>query len=314
MPTLTQLEYIVAVDKHKHFGRAAEECHVSQPSLSAQIQKAEEELDVIIFDRSKKPIITTELGERIVDQSRKVLFEHERLFLLSDKKSPVSGRFHLGVIPTLAPYLIPLFVKNFADKFPGVDLTISEYKTEDIVKKLLTDELDGGLLVTPLYNPAINERKLFLEPFHGFVAKEHALFKKKILNENDLDAESIWLLNEGHCFRDQVIKVCHLNREVERKKNIHFESGNLETIVNLIRQGTGYTLLPHLATSLLTAKEKTENLKHFVSPIPTREVSMVYSREFLKIKIIDALSEEILTNLPDDLKSNKKKKYEIIDI
>jgi LysR family hydrogen peroxide-inducible transcriptional activator len=314
VPTLTQLEYIMAVDKEKHFGRAAKHCHVSQPSLSAQVQKVEQELDIIIFDRSKKPVMVTEKGEKIINQARVIINEHKKLFDISKFGQEISGNFHLGVIPTLSSYIIPLFIESFSKKYPKVNLTISEYKTEDIIKKLEDDSLDGGLLITPLKNNQIIERSLFFEPFYAFVSKDHPLQKKSSLKEKDLTENSIWLLNEGHCFRNQVLNLCGIPNQNKVLNNVNFESGNLETLKNLIRKGNGYTLLPHLATLNLSIKEQNNNIIPFQKPIPTREVSLVHSRSFLKEEIINALTEEIIDQIPEGIRSLKSKNLNIVDI
>ncbi len=314
MPSMTQLEYAVAVHKHKHFGRAAKECHVSQPSLSAQIQKMEEELDLVIFDRSKKPVMTTDLGLKVIGQAQVVIREHYRLFDIKSEFGEVSGAFHLGVIPTLSPYLIPLFVENFSQKYPHVNLKISEYQTEDIILKLYDDELDGALLVTPLKDDKIIERALFLEPFYIFAPKGHSLLKRKTVREEDLQGGDIWLLDEGHCFRDQVIRFCSLEKSQQVLKNVGFSSGSLETLINLIRKGTGYTLLPHLATTHLSPSELKNNIRQFTRPIPTREVSFVHSRSFLKEDIIAALIDEVISVIPKPLTNLKSGQTQIVDI
>ncbi len=306
--------YIVSVDRLRHFGRAAKECHVSQPSLSAQIQKAEDELNTVIFDRSKNPISTTMIGEAIVKQAKIALREHRRIFELATDEKVVSGRFKLGVIPTLIPYIIPLFIKEFSQKYPKVNLDITELKTEEIIAALYDDELDAGLLVTPLYDHKIIERSLFFEPFYAFVADNHPLSAKKSIRDSELSPNSIWLLDEGHCFRDQVIRVCSMRKEKKMMKNINFKSGSLETLMNLVRKGHGYTLLPHLATLGLSSKEKQQRLKTFIKPAPTREVSLVHSRSFLKAPIIEAIEEVVLESIPSDLKSLKKGNIEVIDI
>lgn len=314
MPTLTQLEYIIAVDKLKHFGRAADSCHVSQPSLSAQIQKVEEELNVIIFDRSKKPIVTTDLGLKVVEQAKKVLLEHHRLMNLQLNTNKIQGKFHLGVIPTLSPYIVPLFVESFSKKYPDVELTISENKTSDILELFHEDKIDAGLLVTPLDEDNLDETFLFFEPFYAFVANTHPFYKKSSLAESDLEGETLWILNEGHCFRNQVLEICGFKNKNQVLNNVTFESGSLETLINLIRQGEGYTLLPYLATQNLNKEEKQKNLKLFKKPVPTRQVSLVYSHKFNKEKIIEALSSEILQNIPEDLKKLKKNNIEVIPI
>lgn len=314
MPTLTQLEYIVAVDKLKHFGRAAESCHVSQPSLSSQIQKVEEDLNVIIFDRSKKPIVTTDLGLKVVEQAKKVLLEHHRLMNLQLNTNKVQGKFHLGVIPTLSPYVVPLFVEGFSKKYPEVELTISENKTSEILDLLYEDKIDAGLLVTPIEDATIEEKFLFYEPFYAFVADTHPFAKKTTLANSDLEGETLWLLNEGHCFRNQVLEICDFKDKNQVLNNITFESGSLETLKNLIRQGQGYTLLPYLATLNLSKEEKAKYLKSFKKPTPTRQVSIVYTRKFNKEKIIESLASEILLHIPEELKRIKKTNVDVIPI
>ncbi|MEM7646494.1 MAG: hydrogen peroxide-inducible genes activator [Pseudomonadota bacterium] len=311
---MTQLEYLLAVNDTKNFSRAAKDCNVSQPSLSAQIQKAEEELGIIIFDRSKKPIITTQKGLQVINQAKNVLKEYRKIFDIKNDTGILRGEFHLGVIPSLASSIIPLFIESFSKKYPQVKLRISEYKTEDMIIALYDDALDGGILVTPLRDDKIIERTLFYEKFFVFASKDHELAKKKTVSDQDLDTRSVWLLEEGHCFRDQVIRVCSLNKRNHVLENVNFASGSLETLINLIRRGRGYTLLPELSTSSLSEDEKANHLRKFKKPVPTREVSLVHSRSFLKQEIIDAIQEEILKNLPANVKSLKKNSFEVIDI
>ncbi len=314
MPTLTQLQYILAVAEHKNFSRAAKSCHVSQPSLSAQIQKVEDLIEIVIFDRSKKPIMITQKGKNFIEQAKVILREHDKLSHIASDNGELKGHFKLGVIPSLSAYVLPLFIESFAKKYPSVQVQVSEVKTDKIIEELYDDKLDGGLLVTPLYDDKIIERSLFYEKFMVFCSNDHALYKKSKLSEKDLDSESVWLLEEGHCFREQVVKVCSLDRKNQVLQNINFESGSLETLINLIRKGDGYTLLPELATANLTTTEKKNNLKEFTKPVPTREVSLVHSRSFYKQEILQALEEEIIENLPSNVKSLKKKNIKIIDI
>ena len=193
MATITQLQYILAVNKHKHFGNAAKECHVSQPSLSAQIMKLEDELGYMIFDRSKQPLLLTDIGRKFVEQANEVLKEHKKLFEIGRSNEEPAGNFYLGVIPTLSPYLIPLFLESFSRKYPKVDLKIGEFKTEEIIARLHNDELDGGLLVTPYNDPKIFEKILFYEPFYVFTSPKNALSQRKVDNNADLDTGSVWL-------------------------------------------------------------------------------------------------------------------------
>lgn len=312
--TITQLEYIIAVEKLRHFGKAAKACAVSQPTLSMQLQKAEEELGVIFFDRSKNPILPTDDGLKIVEQARLVIREYKKIYSIIDSsKNEVRGDFRLGVIPTLAPYVIPLFAGAFVKKYPLVNLIIEEYKTEEIIDFLNKDELDSGLLVTPLVGENFIERVLFHEPFSVFASTNHALLKKSKIKDKDLDTSDVWLLTDGHCFRQQVLNLCKISKTGGNHDNLKFESGNLETLKNMVLNNKGYTLLPELAVLNLSNQDR-KHIREFQNPIPTREVSLVHNRIFLKEKIINALEESIIENLPGSLTSLKKKNIEIISI
>lgn len=309
--TLTQIEYVLAVEKFRHFKKAAESCHVTQPTLSMQLQKLEEELEIIIFDRSKAPVLVTKEGEDFIEQARIVHREYLRLIDVAKVgESEISGSFHLGVIPTLSPYVIPLFVEKFQNDFPNVDLTIEEMKTEDIVTALSKDEIDGGLLVTPLGEDNLIEKVLYYENFQIFFNPSHDLLKKKKIKESDLNPEEVWLLNEGHCFRSQVLKICGLKKN--KRQNL-FESGSLETLRNMVMRTSGYTIIPEMALEGLPANQK-KLTRAFCKPIPTREVSLVYGRSFYKEKIINALENSILENLPDSVSSLKHKELQIVKI
>ncbi|MDO9181891.1 MAG: LysR substrate-binding domain-containing protein [Bacteriovorax sp.] len=312
--TITQIEYILAVEKFRHFGKAAKACSVTQPTLSMQLQKAEEELGLVLFDRSKNPVLTTEAGVKIINQARLVIREYKKIFSIIDaSKDEVRGDFRLGVIPTLAPYVVPLFAGLFVKKYPLVNLTIEEFKTEEIIALLDLDELDAGLLVTPLVGETLIERVLFNEPFSVFASTNHALLKKTKIKDKDLDSSDVWLLNEGHCFRQQVLNLCKMSKTAGIHDNLKFESGNLETLKNMVLNSQGYTLLPELAVLNLSSKDKL-HVREFQNPIPTREVSLVHNRIFLKEKIIMALEESIIENLPQSLLSLKKKNIEVISI
>lgn len=312
--TLTQLEYILAVDKLRHFKKAAQLCNVSQPTLSMQLQKAEETLGIIIFDRSKMPILPTEEGKRVIQQAKIVLREYRKIFdLIESEKKELHGQFRLGVIPTLAPYLVPLFAGKFSKVYPHVKLIIEEFKTEDIIKLLSDDSIDAGLLVTPLNEPDLIERALFKEIFYVFCSSNHEYFKKNKLKVGDLDTSTLWLLNEGHCFRNQVLNICGVKNKANRFSNLEFESGNLETLKNMVLLNDGFTLLPELAIERLSPIEKS-HIREFHGVVPTREVSLVHNRIFLKERIINALEGLIIDELPLGIDSHKKKHLEIIPI
>lgn len=315
MSTLTQLEYLLAVDSERHFGNAAKSCNVSQPSLSAQIQKLEDELEVVIFDRSRKPILATEAGKDIIEQARIVLREHKKIKVIADlKASEPKGDFDLAVIPTLASYVIPLFIGAFAETFPKVNLRVHEHTTENILKLLHEDALDAGLLVTPLNDDSLIERHLYYEPFYCYLNQDHPLQKKKKIAEGDLTQDDLWLLSEGHCFRSQVLRLCGSSEQHGVFPNLSFEGGNFDTLTKLVRTNSGFTLLPQMAVDDLSTEDTETHIKAFAEPIPTREVSLVYNRTFLKETIIGALEESIIQNLPGHIRSLKRQNVNVVDI
>ncbi len=297
--TISQLEYIVAVDTYKNFVQAAEKCFVTQPTLSMQIQKLEEHLGVKIFDRSKQPVVCTEVGLAIVQQARLTLAESKKILqLVKEQKGKVSGKLQLGVIPTLAPYFLPLFLNQFLEKFPEVELHIQELETEEILFKLKKGLLDAGILATPLGDPALHETFLFHEPFVAYVSEKNPLFPKKTLQVQDLDLQDTWLLNEGHCFRNQVLGLCQQKRK--EANGLHYESGSLETLKRLVEMGKGMTVLPELAIREVPPSQR-HLLKRFMEPVPVREISLVTHRQFMKKNLIEALTGTILDILPAEL-------------
>ena len=290
--TITQLQYVLAVAEHKNFTLAAEKCFVTQPTLSMQIQKVEDELDIQIFDRSKKPIQLTEIGQKIVNQAKNIVNEADRIQdIVHQQKGFIGGEFRLGIIPTVMPTLLPMFLKNFIKKHPKVKLIIEELNTEDIIFKLNNGHLDAAIAATPLNEEKIKEVVLYFEPFVAYIPENHESFSKKEIEISDLNLEEILLLQDGHCFRDSVLNLCKNNTNSE---NNHFqiESGSFETLIKLADEGLGTTLLPYLHT--LDLKEKDQlKLRQFKEPKPAREVSLIYPKNELKIHIIDALSASI---------------------
>ena len=301
MITLTQLEYIVAVDTFRHFGRAAEHCFITQPTLSMQIKKLEEDLEVVIFDRSKQPLIPTDVGIRIIEQSRIILQETERVNnIVKDHKDLISGELKIGIIPTLAPYLLPLFIGNYKRKYPNILITVEELTTESIVDHLNRDLLDVGILVTPLKEDRINERPIFYEEMMLYVHKDHPLHNKAEVRIKDISVPEIWLLSDGHCFRHQVINLCSFKGSHNEDLPFHFEAGSLETLMNIIDKEGGITLIPELA-SLEMSTERSLHVRAFDDITPLREVSLVYSRHFAKNKLVELLWREIVNSMPPSL-------------
>ena len=290
--TITQLYYVIAVAENQNFTKAAEKCFVTQPTLSMQIQKLEDQLDVLIFDRSKKPIELTEVGKKIVIQARNIVNESSRIQdIVDQQKGFIGGEFKLGIIPTVMPTLLPMFLKNFIKKHPKVKLKIEELTTEEIITRIKDGHLDAAIAATPLEDESIKERVLYFEPFVSYIPKGHRLHTSKKIDVSDLDINDMLLLEDGHCFRDGVINLCKVFKN-HSDDQFQLESGSIETLIKLSNEGLGMTLLPYLHTLDINAKEK-ENLHYFNEPSPAREVSIIYHKSELKMQIIEALQDVI---------------------
>ena len=304
---LSQLEYIIAVDKHRHFAKAAQACFVTQPTLSMMIQKLEDELTTKIFDRSKKPVVPTEAGVKIIEQARKTLIESRKIEeVVASYKNIIEGKLSIGIIPTLAPYLLPLFIKSFLKNYPLIRLKIAEYTTENIIDKLEKGEIDVGILVTPLNHKQMEETPLFYETFMIYSSHE---YDKKYLLPEDLNLNELWLLEEGHCFRSQILNLCELRKKDELQ--LEYAAGSIETLRRLVENQEGVTILPELSTRDLS-DENRKKLMPFQPPAPAREVSLVSHRDFVKKRFVEALEKEILEVLPKEIL--ERKEYERIDI
>lgn len=291
--TITQLQYALALAEHRNFTLAAEKCFVTQPTLSMQIQKLEEELEVLIFDRTKKPIQLTQVGEKIIEQARRIVNESERIQDIIDiQKGFVGGDFKLGIIPTVMPTLLPMFLNTFIKKYPKVNLIIEERNTADIIQKLKNGHLDAGILATPLEDENIIEKVLYYEPFVGYIPQNNSLFHKEKIHPDDLDSNDLLLLEDGHCFTEGVLNICKTKFEKNSDK-FELKSGSFETLTQLANEGLGVTLLPYLHTLNISDKDKNK-LKHFEKPEPSREISLVHTKNELKIQIVDALYNTIL--------------------
>lgn len=286
--TITQLQYVLAVAEHKNFTLAAEKCFVTQPTLSMQIQKVEDELNILIFDRSKKPIQLTDIGQKIVAQAKNIVNEADRIHdIVDQQKGYIGGEFRLGIIPTIMPTLLPMFLNNFIKKYPKVKLIIEELNTAEIVKKLNNGQLDAAIAATPLEQEKIKEIVLYFEPFMVYVPNFHPLSVKEEIEVDDLNLDELLLLEDGHCFRDGVLNLCK-NNNVTSQTKFQIESGSFETLIKLANEGLGITLLPYLHTLDLKEKEQ-QQVKHFAEPKPAREISLIYPKTELKIHIIEAL-------------------------
>jgi LysR family hydrogen peroxide-inducible transcriptional activator len=304
--TLTQLEYIVALDTHRHFVLASEKSFVTQPTLSMQVQKLEEELGIKIFDRTKQPVIPTEIGARVIAQARIILREAQAVkLLIHEQKDSMTGEIRIGIIPTLAPYLLPSLFKHMRERYPQLNLIIKEAITEEVITELKNNRLDCGLVVTPLNDSSIREDILFYEELFVYVSRKNALYDKKYVLASEINPDQLWLLEEGHCFRSQILNLCELRRSSDF--NFKYETGNIETLKRMVDKSDGITILPELAV-MEFSKAQQKLVKRLKDPSPAREVSLVTHRDHIKTRLIKTLKEEILNIVPKPMQKLQNKK------
>ncbi len=285
--TLIQLEYVLAVAKYQNFTTAAEKSFVTQPTLSMQIMKLEKELGVEIFDRSSHPIKLTQIGEIIATQAKRILKEADKLEqIINEEKGLLEGDFKIGVLPTILPTLIPMFYKNFQKNYPKANLIFTEMQTHEIIQSLENNTIDFGLAVTPLYENHIVERPLYYEPMVAYIPPTHPMHKQMTVNVTDLDIDSILLLKEGNCFRNNVMNLC--DPKHIKSQAVKIDSGNLNTLIKLSNEGYGMTVLPMLHAEDLPLEFK-KNIKYFSEPVPSREVSLVFHQSNLRVSFEKSL-------------------------
>lgn len=301
--TLQQLQYVIALDTHRHFVRASESCHVAQPTLTLQVKKLEDEISTVLFDRTSQPLEPTPTGEIFIEHARRILNDVQTLkTLINDDKDNIEGEFKVGVIPTLAPSLLPLFINDFISKHPNTKLIIEELQSEKLIDQLRNKELDIGLLSTPLDEPDIREEVVFYEPFLIYTNEDNELLKKKQILMNELKPNGLWLLRKGHCFRNQTLNICNFDFS-EEHRNIVMEGGSIETLKKMVKEVNGYTLIPQLAF-----EERLDelNVTHFSEPKPVREISLVVHKHFTREILISELKKSILNHTPESFKKNTK--------
>ena len=298
MITLTQLEYIVAIDEYRHFATAAEKCFVTQPTLSMQIKKLEDELGVIIFDRSRQPVVPTDLGAKLIEQARMTLSATQRIKeIIQEEQQEVEGTLKIGIIPTLAPYLLPVFIGPYIRKYPAVKVEVEELVSEEIIRRLKRDMLDVGLFVTPYHDEKIVERPVFYEEMLVYAHPDSELLKKKEVGHEDIVTSDIWMLGNGHCFRNQVVNLCEMSASQHKNLPFEFVSNSLETLMRIVDVEGGFTLIPELALQYMSP-EKKKQVRSIANTKPLREVSVIYSRHFTKQRLITLLCDEIKSVVP----------------
>jgi len=306
--TIVQLEYIVAVDTYRSFNLAAKNSYVTQPTLSMQIQKLEDSLGVKIFNRTKSPVVPTEIGIEIIMQARIMLAEYQKIQdLVADRNRELSGELKIGIIPTVAPYIVPKIITQFISKYPAVKLLVWEQNTEQITQQLKLGMLDCGIVSTPLQDPQLVETSLFFENFVAYVSDDSELAKKKKLKPEDINVEELWILNDGHCMRDQVLNICQHRKTTKGSQHYEYNTGSIETLKRMVDENNGATILPELALSELNDHQR-EKVRYFQTPEPAREIGLITPKNFVKRKMIEALKTEIIACVPQKLRRGRQAK------
>ena len=299
--TLQQFEYIIALEKFRHFTKAAEYCNVTQPTLSAMIQKLEDELEVKIFDRSQQPIAPTPAGLLVIKQAKEALVQAEQIKnIVQEQKQDVAGKFTLGILPTIAPYLLPRFISLLMKKYPKLELRIAEMKTSEIKRALLNGEIDAGVLADIEDLEEYNISHLFYEQYMAYVSKSCSLYDKQIVKSRDLQNHQLWLLDEGHCFRDQMVKYCQIKSAQDSQMT--YSLGSIETFMRMVESGCGVTFIPWMAAQQLSESQQ-ELVRPFAIPMPTRHLVAATNKNFIRHTILAAIIEEIQASVPKAMHS-----------
>lgn len=295
---IEQLRYAVTIAECGHFGRAAARCCVTQPTLSMMVKKLEEELGIVMFERSGRPITPTPEGRALLERARRIMdgVAHLKEYA-AELRDDVAGQLRLAVIPTLAPFLLPLFLPRFARNAPHIHLTVKEAPTAEIVALLKSGQIDMGLAATPLLDAHIIEHKLFYEEFLLYVAESEHIGRRKKLTPAEVSERRLWLVEEGHCLRNQVVNLCDLRKAGAHADALQYEAGSIETLIRLVDHSTGVTVIPKLAARALTP-EQHGRLREFADPCPVREISLVVAETFPRKKLLERVKEEILKSLP----------------
>lgn len=306
------MEYVLAIDSERHFAKAAAKCFVTQPTLSMMVQKLEDELGIKLFERDRKPVLPTKAGEEIIRRIRIVLLEAKALKeCAAEMRGTVTGTLRLGIIPTLAPYLLPLFLKSFTEKYPDLQVYIQEMVTDEMIIRIKSGDIDIGLAATPLFEDKLEEIELFQEEFFAYVSSSNEAYNKKYLLPSQIDTRELWLLEEGHCFRNQILNLCELQKSEQTYNALHYESGSIETLINLVDASEGVTIIPNLA-ALNLRPEQQKRIREFAEPKPARQISLITLKDYPRKQITETLRAQIISHLPSEILVTKKKTVPVV--
>ncbi|MDR0798347.1 MAG: hydrogen peroxide-inducible genes activator [Dysgonamonadaceae bacterium] len=310
---IQQLEYIIAVDNFRHFAKAAEMCCVTQPTLSMMIQKLEDELNVKIFDRSKHPVEPTAIGRQIIDQARVSLkYLHQIKEVVESEQQVVKGSFKLGIIPTIATYLVPVLLHKQQDSESEIELILKESTTNNLIQGLLNGTLDGGILAGPLNHPELNEFPLYYEKFYAYVSPQDELFKQKEIDLDKINIHNVWLLENEHCLRGQIERLCRAKRNTGNPSSIKYESGNIETLIHVVDYNSGITIIPEMHAMGLS-EEQQENLRPFKNRTAVREVSLVVSKDYVRKTMLNEVMQMVRRSVPKSMQDTQLKEF-VVDL
>ena len=310
---IQQLEYIIAVDRLRHFAQAAEACLVTQPTLSMMIRKLEEELDIQIFDRSDTPVRTTKIGQSVIEQAKIALKNINRIKeIVDDERQLVSGTFILSIIPTIAPYLVPELLQKKGMKYTELTLVLRENITANIIKNILDGTIDGGLMATPLKHPDLVEYPIYYEKFYAYVHPSESLHHEKEIDINMLDIDNVWLLESVHCFRGQIERLCKKEEDFKENQRIRYQARSINTLINVVDLNFGITVIPEMAAMSLN-EEQQGNLRLFKDMTAVREVSLVVSKDFIRLNMLNKIIEIIEDAVPKSLRNPELKKF-VVDV
>jgi LysR family hydrogen peroxide-inducible transcriptional activator len=309
--TIQQLEYIIAVDNYRHFAKAAEACYVTQPTLSMMIQKLEDELNVKIFDRMVQPVEPTEIGKKIIQQAHTSVYQFNQIReLVNNERDVLTGDFKLGVIPTIASYLVPELLRLIRQSNAGINLLMQEISTSIMVENILNGKIDGGLAATPLKNPLLVEIPIYYEKFYVYLSPEDEFFEEEEIDLQCIDIQKIWLLNNIHCLRGQVEGLCKRKKENDQRRLTNYDAGSLDTLINIVDYNGGLTIIPEM-TAMGLPEEKQNNLRKIKGDISVREVSLIVSRDFVRQKMANAIVGMVREAVPKSMLESELKKYVI---
>jgi LysR family hydrogen peroxide-inducible transcriptional activator len=309
---IQQLEYVIAVDNFRHFAKAAEVCCVTQPTLSMMIQKLEEELNVKIFDRSKHPVEPTDIGKQIVNQARISLKHFKQIKdLVENEQNTVKGIFKLGIIPTIAPYLVPAILEKQNSKYKDIELILKENTTDNLISDIRKGVMDGGLMAGPLNHPELQEYPLYYEKFYAYVSPFDEKYSEKEIDLDEIDISDVWLLENEHCLRGQIERLCQMKRKVaDENISIKYESGSIDTLIHIVDYNHGITIIPEMHAMGLS-EDKQENLRNFKNISAVREVSLIVSKEYVRKTLLQVILEIIKSSVPRSMQNLELKKYVI---